>query len=77
VVIPASAGHHGWAGDADPLGDLGVGDAVGGQEQDVSALGEHGWQLGGPCPSAQLGQVVRGDEQRGGSRRQPWSHISQ
>jgi hypothetical protein len=38
---------------------------------------EHGWQLGGLCPSAQLGQVVRGDEQRGGGRHQPWSHISQ
>ena len=43
--ISAAAGDHGRAGDANALGDLGVGGAVGGQEQDAGALDEDGWQL--------------------------------
>jgi hypothetical protein len=75
--ISAAAGDHGRAGDANALGDLGVGGAVGGQEQDAGALDEDGWQLGGPCPAVQLGPIVRGDEQRSGGGHRPWLHSNQ
>jgi hypothetical protein len=48
--IPAAAGDHGRAGDADALGDLGVGDALGGQQQDAGAPDEHGPAAGQTAP---------------------------
>jgi hypothetical protein len=40
--IAAAAGDDGRAGHADTLGDLGIGDPLGGQQQDPGPLAEHG-----------------------------------
>jgi hypothetical protein len=61
--------------DTNPLGDLGIGGAVGGQQQDPGSLGQHGRQLAGPSPSAELGQVGRREGKRSGGRHTAWSHI--
>ena len=59
----------------DPLGDLGIGDAVSGQQQDPGWSPRHGGQLTGPSPSAQLGQVVRSDGKLDRGRHRACSHI--
>jgi hypothetical protein len=72
--VAAAASNDRRSRDADPLGDLGVGDSLGGQEQDASPLPEHSRQPAGPGPSAQLGQVFRGDGKRGSGRHAAYSH---
>ena len=53
--LPVPAGDDGRPRHPDPLGDLGIGGAVGGQQQDPGSLCQHGRQLAGSSPSAQLG----------------------
>jgi hypothetical protein len=52
AYIAAPATDDGRPRDPDALGDLGIRGAVGGQQQDLGPLRQHGGQLAGPSPSA-------------------------
>jgi hypothetical protein len=56
--IAVAPGDHGRASDPKPLGDLAVGHALGGQQQDPGPLDLHGWRLGSSRPAAEDGQVL-------------------
>ena len=77
VVQPVQAGlgvalspqDDGRARAANLPGDLGVGDPLGGQQQDLGAFGQGGPDAAGPAPLAKGAQVFGGNGERRGDRR--------
>jgi hypothetical protein len=64
----APPGDHGRSGDAQPLADPGVGDALGCQQKDLGPLDQHGRGLAGTGQLARGDQVVRGDGEGSSNR---------
>jgi hypothetical protein len=74
----APAGDDGRSRHPDPQSDLGIGGAVGGQQQDPGSLGQHGGQLAGPShrPSTARSAGVMGSGAAAGIKHAPTSrHI--
>ena len=66
--IPAAPGDHRGTGDAQSLSDLGIGDTLGGQQQQLGPPDQGGWDLGGARPAPQ-DRELSGRNRKGGSRR--------
>jgi hypothetical protein len=64
----APPGDHRRSGDAQPLDDPGVGDALSRQQKDLGPLDQHGRGLAGTGQLAKGGQVVRGDGEGSSNR---------
>src|SRR4029453_3429039 len=67
--VALTPGEDSWPGDIEPLGDLGVGRAFGGQQQNLGPLDHHGRSSGRARPAPQPGQVIRTYGQGSGRQR--------
>jgi hypothetical protein len=65
--VPLAPGDHGRPRDAQLLGDGGVADPLGGQQQ-LGTLRQAGRNRAGLCPAAQHPQILGRDRQRGGGK---------